>query len=453
MRIRFSPFRLDRNARPGYGAIVDAIINTDEERVAFLRLLLSRLGLRVNEEQGTVPQLTPMHLSSNQPGAVIELLHSLREIISDDEQGRWLRDDHDTFQIIDASAFDLSELRDTLPRCAGHEPKGTAEGEENASKTIKRLVVYQSMEPVPLRECTPKFDHEAYYKHLKEYQQTTRTPLDRKFGTTLLYGEVMTSTNTLLEKNTALLRHLPAGFIATATAQIAGRGRGSNVWVSPTGSLMFSMVVRHETELMATAPVIFLQYIAAMAVVEGIHSYADGFDQLPVRLKWPNDIYALDATQAPGKNSYVKIGGVLVNSHYNVAEYISVIGIGLNTNNSLPTTSLAALLPPRLPRFTSEKLLARIVTAFSSLYTHFRSHGFDSRLERKYYAMWLHTDQLVTLETEGGARARIKGLTTDWGFLKAEELTYTDQPTGRVVQLQPDSNSFDFFKGLVKRKI
>jgi biotin--protein ligase len=38
-------------------------------------------------------------------------------------------------------------------------------------------------------------------------------------------------------------------------------------------------------------------------------------------------------------------------------------------------------------------------------------------------------------------------------LLLAEELGWDDRPTGRVWQLQSDSNSFDFFRGLVKRKV
>ena len=70
-----------------------------------------------------------------------------------------------------------------------------------------------------------------------------------------------------------------------------------------------------------------------------------------------------------------------------------------------------------------------------------------------YYSHWLHMDQIVTLEAEGGVRARIKGITRDYGLLTAEELGWEDRPTGKVWQLQSDSNSFDFFRGLVKRKI
>ena len=70
-----------------------------------------------------------------------------------------------------------------------------------------------------------------------------------------------------------------------------------------------------------------------------------------------------------------------------------------------------------------------------------------------YYGYWLHTDQIVTLEAEGGQRARIRGITRDWGLLVAEELGWEDRGTGRVWTLQSDSNSFDFFRGLVKRKV
>ncbi|KAL9119279.1 MAG: hypothetical protein Q9187_004171, partial [Circinaria calcarea] len=162
---------------------------------------------------------------------------------------------------------------------------------------------------------------------------------------------------------------------------------------------------------------------------------------------------ALDPSQPASAKAYVKIGGILVNSHYQNTEFFSVIGIGLNTINPLPTTSLNALLPDHLPAFTLEKLLARVLTSFSSLYARFKTTGFDKYFEEMYYSHWLHTDQIVTLETEGGIKARIKGITRDWGLLVAEELGWEDRGTGRMVQLQSDSNSFDFFKGLLKRKI
>ena len=158
---------------------------------------------------------------------------------------------------------------------------------------------------------------------------------------------------------------------------------------------------------------------------------------------------ALDPSDASSK-TYVKIGGILVNSHYSLEEYISVIGVGLNATNSSPTTSLNALNPPA--SFTLEKLLASILTTFSDLYTRFIHTGFDEYLEDLYYKRWLHTDQIVTLENEAGMRVRIKGITRDWGLLLAEELGYEDRATGKIITLQSDSNSFDFFRGLIRSK-
>lgn len=40
----------------------------------------------------------------------------------------------------------------------------------------------------------------------------------------------------------------------------------------------------------------------------------------------------------------------------------------------------------------------------------------------------------------------------EWGLLKADELDEKDRPTGRVFTLYSDSNSFDFLKGLLKKK-
>lgn len=146
---------------------------------------------------------------------------------------------------------------------------------------------------------------------------------------------------------------------------------------------------------------------------------------------------ALDPSDSSSE-TYVKIGGILVNSHYSSEEYLSVIGVGLNTTNASPTTSLNALKPST--PFTLEKLLAKILTSFSDLYARFIRTGFDKDMEGLYYKHWLHMDQIVTLEAEGGARARVKGITRDWGLLLAEELGYEDRATGRVITLQSDSN-------------
>lgn len=93
-----------------------------------------------------------------------------------------------------------------------------------------------------------------------------------------------------LNRNPKLIAKLPSGFTFTASTQLAGRGRGTNVWVAPPGSLLFSVIINHPANLAASRPVVFVQYIAAIAAVEAIRSYGRGYENLQVKLKWPNDI-------------------------------------------------------------------------------------------------------------------------------------------------------------------
>ncbi|KAL8658497.1 MAG: hypothetical protein Q9226_000950 [Calogaya cf. arnoldii] len=439
---------------PGYDKIVKALKEDDQQRTDFFKACLLKLGLQVSQAQTAIPSLSRLHLSSAETADASGLIEKLKDIITEQDGEQYIVDENDTFHLEKPSRWSLGSVADALPRMtdgASENPEEENEEDEEKlidyDKIVKRLLVHDIDQPES--KDTPYFNHHAYIANLKHYESQGRGG-GRTFGKELLYGEVVTSTNTLLEKNTAILRRLPTGFTATATVQVAGRGRGTNVWVSPAGSLMFSTVVRHQMSINAQAPVVFLQYLAALAIVEGVRTYDHGYQRIPVRLKWPNDIFASDPADTSGK-TFVKIGGILVNSHYSDSEYLCVVGVGLNTTNASPTTSLNALNPP-IP-FTLEKLLARVLTCFSTLYERFVRTGFDQYFEDLYYKHWLHTDQIVTLEAEGGIRARLKGITTDWGLLKAEELGWEDRPTGRMLTLQSDSNSFDFFKGLIKRKV
>lgn len=223
-----------------------------------------------------------------------------------------------------------------------------------------------------------------------------------------------------------------------------------------------STVISHPAHYATSRPIVFIQYLAALAIVEAVKSYdAGGYEDLPLKIKWPNDVYARDPSK-PDENSYVKVAGILANCAYSSGNYQVVMGIGINTNNTRPTTSLDALLPlvgdARQPApFRIERLLARILTRLEVIYGEFCRHGFSGQLEKKYYQHWLHTNQVVTLEAEGGAKARVVGITSDWGMLKAEEVVADGvngalRATGKVWALQSDENSFDYWRGLVRRK-
>lgn len=461
----FATVNLDRSAdKPDFDKVVDALANDEKHCMDFVKACLVKVGLKVSDQQH-VPSLSRIHLSSVVPQQTSEVLQSLQEAITVEDGEQYIKGANDTFHIVNPSTWKMSSLKDAL---LGKEQTGQVDGPQDENiidynAVVKEVIVHKEDYPQP--KHTPYFNHHAFFSNLALYYEKERVAAeDIEFGRNLLYGEVVTSTNTLLEKNPSLLRCLPQGLTFTATVQVAGRGRGSNIWVSPAGSLMFSTVIRHPMSLMTKSPAVFIQYLGAMAVVQGIQTY-DGvkYRDFPIKLKWPNDIFALDPTwdgKGDSRKAYTKIGGVLVNSHYDTQNYISVVGIGLNTTNALPTTSLNTLLQSpspglkskSLPAFTPEKLLASILSSFQSLYDHFINFGFDKHLESLYYENWLHMNQIVTLEQEGGARAKIKGITRDYGLLIAEELGWEDRRTGKTWEIMSDGNSFDFFRGLVKRK-
>lgn len=74
-----------------------------------------------------------------------------------------------------------------------------------------------------------------------------------------------------------------------------------------------------------------------------------------VRLKWPNDIYAVQEptedleTGSSEKSNIVKIGGVLCQSSYDGrGDFHVTVGFGLNVTNSEPTTCIFDLYRRRL---------------------------------------------------------------------------------------------------------
>lgn len=62
------------------------------------------------------------------------------------------------------------------------------------------------------------------------------------------------------------------------------------------------------------------------------------------------------------------------------------------------------------------------------------------------------SDKIVTLEQYNNVKAKIKGISPDFGMLVVEEVDRHNTPLGKIYQLQPDGNSFDMMKGLLKRK-
>ncbi|CVK99693.1 hypothetical protein FPRO06_08149 [Fusarium proliferatum] len=433
---------------PGYDGLVTKLADADKDRASFLKACLTKLGLEVSPHDTGVPSLSHLHLSSITDTGVSELLTDWSDIIDKENGEEWIRAETDTFHIQNEDTiWSLEGLQQSLTETT--DSNISENGSIDYSKIIKKIFPHEKGLPHP--KLTPHFNHGLFFSSLKRYRQIE--PTAKAWGDLLMYGEVVTSTNTMLEKNPKLMPKLPSGFTISATTQVAGRGRGSNVWIAPPGMLIFSTVINHPAHLAVTRPVVFIQYITAIAMVEAVQSYDRGYENIPIKLKWPNDIYAIDPTKSKEKPHYVKVGGILSQCLYFDGNYQIILGVGLNTINPRPTISISDLVPSGAPELHLETLLARVLTRIEAIYAQFLREGFSADLEARYYRHWLHTRQDVTLEAEAGVKARVVGITRDWGMLKVEEIDATGRSTGKIWALQSDENSFDYWKGLVRRKM
>jgi biotin---protein ligase len=197
---RFAAVNLDRNAAgPEYAKVVDALTADDKTRVSFLKACLSKLGLVVNRETAMVPSLSCLHLSSLHPDDTRRTLSSLQDIIANVGGKEYLKDENDTFLVQKPGVWNLDTLEEALSGPSGYNSADTDNsGDRNIdyNSVIKRLLVHESF---PSSKATPCFNHHAFYSNLENYRSQSPEVL-WQFGSQILYGEVVTSTNTLLEK-------------------------------------------------------------------------------------------------------------------------------------------------------------------------------------------------------------------------------------------------------------
>ncbi|POM76377.1 Biotin-acetyl-CoA-carboxylase [Phytophthora palmivora] len=260
----------------------------------------------------------------------------------------------------------------------------------------------------------------------------------QELGGIVLYSPTLGSTQTLLRET--LKPAAPAGLVCYTDLQSSGKGRGSNSWSSPEGCLTFSF----QSAFTDGTTLPFVQYLVSLAVikaVEAVNATLPG-SAGPVRIKWPNDIYA----------NQVKIGGILCQSEYRDGKFSVTTGIGINISNRSPTICLQDILSTEDHpcTVTKEEFLAAFCNVYEPMEKLFLEKGFEPFMT-DYLARWLHTDQVVQVasgDDAGGDKvpAVIKGLTSTGCLLALGD-------DSSRLELYPDGNSFDFLTGLLKRKL
>lgn len=163
--------------------------------------------------------------------------------------------------------------------------------------------------------------------------------LRETFVARLEHHEALTSTN---DRAAEAARNgagdLP--LLIVADRQTAGRGRGRNRWWTGPGSLAFSLLLAPEHLHIARqngAPLVSLA--TALAVIDAV---APLLPDHRVGLHWPNDVLAACplADRAAGNaldgraawSGDRKLAGILIET---LADGRHIVGIGVNTNNSL----------------------------------------------------------------------------------------------------------------------
>lgn len=125
----------------------------------------------------------------------------------------------------------------------------------------------------------------------------------------------------------------------------------------------------------------------------------------------------------------------------------------MNVDNEKPTTCLNAVLrelSAAACTLRREDIVAAFLNKFEIFYDLFINGGFQT-LEELYYKTWLHSGQRVIIQEKNENQVvenvvTIQGLTSSGYLLAIGE-------DNQMCELHPDGNSFDFFKGLVKRKL
>lgn len=259
-----------------------------------------------------------------------------------------------------------------------------------------------------------------------------------KFPT--LYSPICTSTQTILLNEPEVLEKLPNYTVYVADHQVNGRGRSGNNWISSPACLQFTLKVEHPLNRSHRLPLI--QFLMAISITETINSLKL-LGEFKAKIKWPNDIYLTQNNT----NLIGKLSGILVNAQQSPRKRINqvLIGVGLNLLSEPVLPNITHLNDYLQSPSDKKSILSEILERFKEIYETFLQS--DQFPFEDYYANWLHSRQQISQAEEGenSVPLRISGI-DEYGYLLALDCN------GNVYKFEPDGNSFDMTKNLIRRK-
>lgn len=174
-----------------------------------------------------------------------------------------------------------------------------------------------------------------------------------------------------------------APHLCLAEQQTQGRGRFNRKWFSPFAQNIYASFAWSTRALMSELS--GLSAVVALALLAALENYGIN---LPLSIKWPNDIYYADK----------KLAGVLIQSipASNGGQHV-IIGIGLNVNLADPTkqidqpwTSLYCMAGVTHDR---NLIIAHLLKTLLAYLYEFSAHGFSH-----FIARWQRSDYLYGKE-------------------------------------------------------
>ena len=201
--------------------------------------------------------------------------------------------------------------------------------------------------------------------------------------------------------------------LVTANRQTAGRGRGSNRWWTGPGAIAMSLLVEAETVGAAKDRSPLVALATGVAVAETLTPLLPHHQ---VGIHWPNDIFA------GGR----KLAGILVEV---LPDRRHVIGIGLNTNNTLADaplelqTTVCTLRDLSGVEHDPTTLLVRLLRNLDEVFAQLRSA--PASVAERASVLCLQCGDTLTIELgDCATTGRCEGIAPDGALL-------LDTPTGR----------------------
>lgn len=142
----------------------------------------------------------------------------------------------------------------------------------------------------------------------------------------------------------------PTATIITADEQSAGKGRGSHLWKTTSGSLAFTMINAQKIPLYKSARLTMAAQIALANVLERMTGR-------PFYARWPNDVWSKDGKVAGILDEAFSSGGLCC--------FLN-LGIGVNVSQSPKIPKAAKVFDKKIPH-ARKKILSDFINEFSKM--------------------------------------------------------------------------------------